>query len=254
MIVIDHTTIKDIPVLIVEDDTTLNQSLPVVIYFHGFTSSKEMDLSQAYLLAEQGYRVLLPDSMHHGERLITQDEQKIQIDFWKIVLRNLEDLNQIYLYLKERDLAQDDRIGVAGTSMGGITVAAALTRFQWIKAAGIMMGSAKINDMGHYLIENIKQQGIDLPMTDEEIDYQLKSLETIDLSTQIDKLQHRPLMIWHGENDRVVPYEHSVSFAEMLKSNGYPEDRYSFISEPNRDHKVSREAKFALRDFFVKHL
>ncbi|TFB22035.1 alpha/beta fold hydrolase [Filobacillus milosensis] len=254
MIVIDHTKVKHIPVLTVVDEEKINQPLPVLIYFHGFTSSKEQDLAQAYLLAEKGYRVLLPDSMHHGERMTTHDPNKIQFDFWKIVIQNIEDLQNIYLYLKENDLALDDRIGIAGTSMGGITVAAALTRFDWIKAAGIMMGSAKISEMAEYLLKGIEHQGIELPLSKEEIEQQMESLKTIDLSTQLERLNHRPIFIWHGESDQVVPYQHSTSFVDLLKTSQYPEELYQFISEPNRDHKVSREAKYALRDWLLTHL
>ncbi|SEP83285.1 alpha/beta fold hydrolase [Piscibacillus halophilus] len=254
MIVIDRIQVKDIPVLEVVDHEKIDHPLPIMIYFHGFTSSKEQDLPQAYLMAEKGYRVFLPDSLHHGERKVEEDSHKIQGDFWKIVIQNLEDLNQLYLYIKEHDLALDDRIGIAGTSMGGITVSAALTRFQWVKAAGIMMGSARISDMAAYLLKSIQKQGVNLPLTAEEINQQLKSLEPIDLSKQLEKLGNRPIFIWHGESDHTVPYQHSISFVEQLKVAGYPEDRYQFISEPNRDHKVSREAKYALRDFFSTHL
>ncbi|WP_054754843.1 prolyl oligopeptidase family serine peptidase [Piscibacillus salipiscarius] len=170
------------------------------------------------------------------------------------MIKNLEDLNELYLYIKQHELAKDDRIGIAGTSMGGITVSAALTRYPWIKAAGIMMGSARISDMASYLLESIRKQGVDLPLTQQEINQQLTSLEPIDLSRQLDKLADRPIFIWHGEHDQVVPYQHSMSFVEQLKTSGYPKDRFQFISEPNRDHKVSREAKYALTEFFVKHL
>lgn len=110
------------------------------------------------------------------------------------MIKNLEDLNELYLYIKQHELAKDDRIGIAGTSMGGITVSAALTRYPWIKAAGIMMGSARISDMASYLLESIRKQGVDLPLTQQEINQQLTSLEPIDLSRQLDKLADRPIL------------------------------------------------------------
>ncbi|WP_054754844.1 hypothetical protein [Piscibacillus salipiscarius] len=79
MIVIDQYDVRDIPVLEVVDHEKINQSLPVMIYFHGFTSSKEQDLPQAYLMAERGYRVLLPDSMHHGDRQKSQIQIKFKV-------------------------------------------------------------------------------------------------------------------------------------------------------------------------------
>src|SRR5699024_301767 len=57
-----------IPVLMVVDKSKTDRALPVVTYFHGFTSAKEHNLPFAYLMAHEGYRVVMPDSLFHGDR------------------------------------------------------------------------------------------------------------------------------------------------------------------------------------------
>ncbi|MGM8214683.1 alpha/beta fold hydrolase [Bacillaceae bacterium W0354] len=254
MIIINKKQAEHIPLLEVVKQSASSEPLPVVIYFHGFTSSKEQNLAQAYLLADQGYRVILPDSLHHGERDTLNDPEKIQLDFWKIVFTNVKELHMLYNWLTTQSLILDERIGIAGTSMGGITVSAALTKYDWIKAAGIMMGSAKLEAMGRYLIEQIKKQGVQLPFTDDEVEQHIQQLGTIDLSKQLDRLNHRPLFIWHGEDDLVVPYQFAKEFVNQLKEANYPEDQYQFITEKNRDHKVSRVAMHQLKEWFIEKL
>ncbi|PKR78331.1 esterase [Halalkalibacillus sediminis] len=253
MIAIEQEHIENIPTLVIHPNESRKEQLPVVIYFHGFTSAKEQNLAQAYMLANEGFRVLLPDSYHHGDRRETEDVNKIQFDFWKIVSQNLEDLLRMKTWLEQQQLLHKGRIGIAGTSMGGITVSAALTKFEWVRSAGIMMGTTKLVEMAQYLLKGIESQGIEIPLTENEISEQLKGLESIDLSNQLDRLNNRPLFVWHGEADQVVPFEHSKTFAEQMK-NSYPENEFKFISEPNRDHKVSREAMLLLRDWFKRHL
>src|SRR5690606_35739197 len=110
--------------------------------------------------ANQGFRVILPDSIYHGEREnkgVT--DLKRQLSFWEIVLTNVKELNDIKEFFEEKNLILDNRIGLAGTSMGGITTAAALTQYQWIKAAAILMGTPKATQYAHLLIDNYKEAG-----------------------------------------------------------------------------------------------
>src|SRR5690625_19163 len=254
MIVINKRYVDEIPLLEVVLQENKNKPRPTIIYFHGITSAKEQNLAQAYLLVEKGYRVILRDSLHHGERDTLKDPEKIQYDFWKIIFTSVKELKSIYDWLKNENLIQNDYLGVAGTSMGGITVAAALTQYDFIKTAGIMMGTAKLSDVGNYLIEQIEKEGIELPFKEEELQKLKEQISKIDLSKQIDALKNRPLFIWHGDQDLVVPYRLTKAFVEQLIDYNYPDEKFQFITEKDRDHKVSRVAMLQLTDWFVKHL
>lgn len=253
MIGIVKDRVGNVPSLVVVDSDKQQEALPVVIFFHGFTSAKEHNLPIAFLLAEQGYRVILPDSKMHGERELETSELKRQISFWDIVLNNVKELNEIKQALEAAGLLLDGRIGVAGTSMGGITTSAALTQYDWIKSAVILMGSPRITTFAKTLVESFKKEG-DLPVTDEQIASLYDQLETCDLSLQPEKLEERPLLFWHGGNDAVVPFDHSYTFYDEVKTQYKNQDDIQFIKEQNAGHKVSRKAILELVNWFKKYL
>ncbi|WP_163529768.1 alpha/beta fold hydrolase [Halobacillus ihumii] len=245
MISIYRERYKEIPVLVIIEDRKKDEALPVFTYFHGFTSAKEHNLPQAYLLAERGYRVILPDSLYHGERENGISKHALNFKFWDIVHQNLNDLQAIKEELDHRNLIKDRRFGVGGTSMGGVTTSAALTLYPWIQSAAVMMGSPKLVDFAKKLIQDVEKTGIELPIGGEELHQLYQSLETIDLSTQMDKLQDRPLFFWHGDADPVVPFEHSYDFYNQAVEYYRNPENIQFLREAGRDHKVSR---FAIKE------
>lgn len=253
MIGVFKEKIKEIPSLIVVEASKEKVKLPTVIYIHGFTSAKEHNLDLAYLLAEKGFRVVLPDSLHHGEREFDMDPAKRTLAFWEIVLQNLKDIDAIYQELGERHLLLDGRIGLAGTSMGGITTSAALTQFPWIKAAAVLMGSPKLSIFARELIKSY-QNHITIPNFDEMIAQLYNQLKEIDLSLKMDTLKDRPLLFWHGEKDAVVPFDHSFTFYNEVKEQYKIQEHIRYIKEKNRDHKVSRMAKLETVKWFEKYV
>ncbi|SHM42675.1 prolyl oligopeptidase family serine peptidase [Gracilibacillus kekensis] len=237
---------NDIPLLHVVDQEKKDQSLPTLTYIHGFTSAKEHNLPLAFLMAEKGYRVLLPDMMLHGDREEEITDQERELRFFEIVKQNLDDIESIYEELIAKQLLEGNRFGLAGTSMGGITTAAALTQFSWIKTAGILMGSPKITEYAQQLIGFMTSQNKELPLSEEQIVLLLDELREMDLSLQMEKLFGRPLFFWHGEEDKVVPFDHAYSFYEKAIDHYKNPENIRFLKEIGRGHKVSR---FAIVEF-----
>lgn len=253
MIGIFEESIKEIPSLVIVDHVKKDQALPLIIYSHGFTSAKEHNLPIAHLLAKAGFRVILPDSKYHGERDVKITSSERQISFWDIVMKNVEEFATIKTYFENNGLILDERIGIAGTSMGGISTSAALTQYPWIKVAGILMGSPKITTYAKTLVSSFKKMG-DLPVTDEMIEHLYERLEKYDLSQQIHTLDNRPLLFWHGENDAVVPFDHAYTFYDEAKKHYDNPNQIQFIREENRDHKVSRLAILKTVQWFENYL
>lgn len=253
MISVQTKKIASIPSLIVTKTKQLDQPLPLFVYFHGFTSAKEHNLPIAYLLAQEGYRVVLPDSHYHGAREKGVSESKRHLSFFEIVLNNVAELELIRDYFATKELIADDRIGIAGTSMGGITTAAALTKYEWIKAAGIFMGSPQLTKFAQRVINRMKQAD-ELPVSDEAINDLYEQLEQYDLSKQISLLNERPLFMWHGEADSVVPFEDTYQFYHQVKDHYENKGMLKFVPEKDTDHKVSRFAILEAVKWFKKHL
>jgi uncharacterized protein len=252
MIGILKQNVGDIPSLVVVDSEKQHHAMPTVVYYHGITSAKEHNLPLAFLLAEKGFRVILPDSQYHGERQ-TSTIPDVRYYLFNIVLQNVKELQDIKMDLENQNLLLDGRIGIAGTSMGGITTASALTQYPWIKAAAVLMGTPKITTFARELVDVYVKSG-ELPLSEQEVKDLYDLLLTYDLSEQVEKLMDRPLLFWHGDQDPTVPFDHSYSFYQQVRNNYSNEDNLKFLREKDRDHKVSRYAILETVKWFVEHL
>lgn len=253
MISVSKIKIDNIPCLVIVENEKAMEPLPIITYFHGFTSAKEHDLPIAFLLAEEGYRVILPDSIHHGEREGNISSLKRQVAFWDIVMQNVEDLQTIRAYLQAENLIENDKFGVAGTSMGGITTAAVMVKYPWIDVAAVLMGSPKPSEFATFMLEQYaKTDNPEIPQ--KEIDKLYQELQSIDLSKNMEALNNRPLLFWHGDKDPVVPFDHSFTFYQEAREKYDRNKDIHFIREKGRDHKVSRFAILEVVKWFKKHL
>jgi fermentation-respiration switch protein FrsA (DUF1100 family) len=255
VVIVENKRIKNIPLLHVVKGEVQQDKLPLIIFIHGITSAKEHNLHYAYLLAEKGFRVILPEALHHGERDEGISEKDLYADFWKIVITTIHEIGSLREYYINEELADPDRIGVAGTSMGGIVTLGALTQFSWIKAAVSLMGMPAYEKFSLWQLDQLKNQGIQFPLTEEQIAEQLETLRKYDLSRQPEKLEDRPLLFWHAENDPIVPYTYTYKFYESIQDDyRHIPDRLQFITDKHAGHKVSRAGLKALVQWFERYL
>jgi uncharacterized protein len=255
LIIVEKKNVAQIPLLHIVKNSINENKLPFVIFIHGFNSAKEHNLHYAYYLAEKGIRVVLPDALYHGERSENYDTKELSFRFWKIVLNEIQEVNTIKNYFEEKNLIDNQRIGLSGTSMGGITTLGALTQYDWIKAAVSLMGSPCYQMMLKSQLSMLKKNNIEIPLSDDEINEQLSLLERFDLSIQKEKLQNRPLLFWHGERDEVVPFSPTYEFyKDLIPMYGNESDNIKFIADPAADHKVSRKGVMEFVDWFERYL
>ncbi|MBO0993657.1 alpha/beta fold hydrolase [Bacillus sp. SD088] len=255
MIEIHNEKVKNIPLLHVVKSEHRNLVRPMVFFIHGFTSAKEHNLHFAYLLAEKGFRVVLPDVDLHGERNNQQTRKEMMFQFWRIVVQTIAELEEIKNEFVDRELAEAENVGLVGTSMGGIVTFGALTQYKWIKAAVSLMGSPNYEKLAKRQIAQLKKAGIQLPFSDEELEREYEILKRFDLSVSPEKLAQRPLLIWHGKQDPIVPFQPTYDFYKKHKEE-YTEvpANLQFIIEEKTGHKVSREALLKTVDWFDEHL
>src|SRR5699024_10434061 len=162
--------------------------------------------------------------------------------------------------LDEEGLILEQKIGLAGTSMGGITTSAALTKYSWINTAAILMGTPKLTDYANLLVENVVKTE-KLPIPEKEIKRLMNQIKTYDLSLQMEKLKQRPLMFWHGDKDSDVPCDLSYTFYKDVKKK-YKNKKKKYknkddviiIKEKDHDHKVSRFAIIETVNWFESQL
>lgn len=244
----------EVPLLHVYDES-INEKSPVVIFLHGFTSAKEHNLHYAYQLVKKGIRVVLPDAYLHGVRAKNMNEQEMSLHFWEIVIRSIKEVEAIYNVLKEKNLIQSNKIGISGTSMGGITASGCLKKYEWINAAAICMGAPGYNDFANYQIAQFEQNGQKLPITDDEKEQIHKTIAEYDITKTPESFRNRPVLFWHGKQDQVVPFNNTYDFYLNLRSyyERTPEN-LKFIVAPNEDHKVPRTGVLQVTDWLAQHL
>ncbi|CAM3599807.1 esterase [Rouxiella silvae] len=223
--------------------------LPTVFFYHGFTSSKEIYSYFGYTLAKAGYRVILPDALMHGARA-EPDESVLLNNFWRILQTNVTDLALLKETFVARGLADENRLGVGGVSMGGMTAMAALAHFPWVKVAANLMGSGYFASLADHLYPSF---GMDTGLTREAFEHQTELLLSLDISDKMALIASKPLLVWHGEQDDVVPFGESARLRQALEA--YDDaPNLTFISEPTAKHRVSVYASIRTTEFFAAHL
>lgn len=239
---IEEYTLGTIPILEVVSEQNKHESLPLIIYYHGWQSSKELTLTQGRYLAREGFRVILPDAFNHGKRKNPMTDIP-SLTFWQSIHTNLFEFGYIVDFLQKRGLA-DDRIGVGGLSMGGMTTTALLTQHPEIDAAACVMGTPKLVAYRERIFKHASQMDRFFP---HDYNLLLKWIPEYDLSLQPEKIDGRPLLFWHGREDVVVPYQHVVEF---IAEHGDKEN-IQFIEE-DEAHLVRPETMEKITQFFVE--
>lgn len=244
-----------IPVLHIVEEELQDKQVPVVIFLHGFTSAKEHNLHYAHNIAKKGIRVLLPDAHLHGARDEKLDEAQLSLRFWEIVLTSIEEVSFLHEELIKRELVAAGKLGIGGTSMGGITSLGCLTAYDWVDTAAVMMGSPGFVKLAEAQMSQFERRGFKLPITDEEKKSILQTLGTFDLTKHAARLNQRPIYFWHGQEDTVVPFEPTYHFYEAVKRDyaDVPE-RIKFVSDDTAGHSVSRTGMLKAADWFACHL
>ncbi|MDN4606853.1 prolyl oligopeptidase family serine peptidase [Sporosarcina highlanderae] len=243
---------SNIPLLHIVDETVEDSNIPAVIFLHGFTSAKEHNLHYAYNIAKKGFRVLLPEAHLHGVRDEGLDEVQLSLRFWEIVLTSIEEMGILHKELVERGVP---KIGMGGTSMGGITTLGCMTAYPWIDTAVVMMGAPGYVELAKAQIAQFENRGFKLPISDEERKSLIDTLSLFDMTKQRQKLNRRPVFFWHGQQDTTVPFEPTYNFFKAAKKDyqDLPE-RFEFMADPTAGHAVSRSGMLRAADWFASYL
>ncbi|TKI08562.1 esterase [Martelella alba] len=223
--------------------------LPTVLFYHGYTSSKEVYSYFGYALGKAGFRAILPDADMHGARF-DGDEQRRLTHFWDILRRNIDELPALKDALARRGLIADARIGVGGASMGGMTALGAMARYPWLRAVAEFMGSGDFRRLPETLFPPIPPTS---PARRREFERRLAPLAEYDVFHQLAKLGDRPLLLWHGEADPLVPEAESRRVYAALAAAGLA-GQATYLTEPGIGHKITVTALAAAVRFFQGNL
>lgn len=225
------------------------QPLPCVVFYHGFTSSKLVYSYFAVALAQAGFRVIMPDAPDHGARFSGNAERRLR-QFWQILQGNLEEFAALRDALYQRNLIEDNRLAVGGASMGGMTALGIMTRHPEVRCVASLMGSGYFTSLARTLfppleVTNVAQQ--------ETFDAILAPLAKWEVTDQLERVADRPLLLWHGEADDVVPAAESFRLQQAL-ADEQRDARLTTLWEAGVAHRITPQALEATVGFFSRHL
>lgn len=225
------------------------QRLPTVVFYHGFTSSKEVYAYFAVALAQAGFRALMPDADMHGARYNGDADTRFT-HFWDILKQNIDEFPLIETALRADDLIAGERLAVAGASMGGMTALGIMARYPHIHSVACMMGSGYFMQLSQTLFPPVT-------VTSEEhkalFTKRMAPLVEYDPSSRLPNLANRPLLLWHGEADEVVPFAETQRLDRALREQGLDAHLIT-LSEKHIGHKITPSGLTALVSFFKRQL
>ncbi len=226
-----------------------SQPLPTIFFYHGYTSSKEVYSYFGYALAKAGFRAILPDALMHGARF-DGDEHRRLGHFWDILRANIDELPALKAHFERLGLIDGERIGICGASMGGMTALSAMARYPWLRAVAEFMGAGDFLRLAKTLFPPV-------PLTSstrqKEFEQRIAPLAEYEVSHQLDKLGDRPLLLWHGDADPLVPAAEARRLYQALAARGL-DSQVTYLTEPGVGHKITVSALAAAVMFFQRHL
>lgn len=239
-------SVKNIPLLEVVLKELRNEKIPIIIYYHGWQTSKELVLTQGRKFAKKGFRVILPDAMNHGER--KQPVSSIpSFTFWSSIYGNLFEFDTLLAHLENRHILHE-KIAVGGVSMGGMTTCALLTRHPRLIGGICLMGSPAPLEYGKEIYKRANEFRYVLP---EDYFDLISWVKKYDLSLQQERLAGRPLYFWHGVKDEKIPFQQVNDFVNNNHKKSYGK-RIVFDYSQTEKHMVKVPLMEQAADFLAE--
>jgi dipeptidyl aminopeptidase/acylaminoacyl peptidase len=201
-------------------------------------------LAQAQYFATRGWHYLIVN--HRGGTGFGRVYQDLLRGRWGVV--DLEDARTGAEQMIQNRGADPKRVAITGGSAGGYATLWALTQQPEFWAAGVaLFPLAHVYDavMGSHRFERHYEESMfgRLP----EAGPLWKERSPI---THVDKVRS-PVLLFHGTEDKAVPHQQSVDFAEAVRRRGgiaelvsYEGEGHGFTKELNRRDMIERMERF----------
>jgi cephalosporin-C deacetylase-like acetyl esterase len=228
-------------------------NLPLVVLPHGGPAevdSKHFDW-WAQALAAQGYAVIQPNF-----RGSTLSQRFMEAGYGEWGRKMQTDLSDAVHYLAQQGTIDPKRVCIVGASYGGYAALAGVTLDPGVYRCAVSV--AGVSDLSRLLrwtnarsasADNLSQRYWDRFMgVKGPDDHALQAISPVD---HVDAVT-APVLLIHGLDDSVVPYEQSQIMADALKRAGKSVD---FVTLEHEDHWLSRNAtRFQMLQTTVRFL
>lgn len=251
-VIVRATKLDDLPVLHVFAASQAQTKLPTIIDYHGWTTPTSSELVASYQLVQAGFRVILPTAYLHGSRNDGTDLDHHPEHFWEIVGHSVAEFPKLVDALVASGITDPDKIGVMGTSMGGITAAGIMATQSKVVAGVSLIGSPEP-------VAFAKDQVAQIPaelLAKLPADLLTKTYDQIgqfDLSQHVDRLAGRPMFFFNGTADTMVPYKYVDDFEQRFATDAALQQTV-FKHATGGMHHVPHKMHQAAVEFLQQHI
>lgn len=225
------------------------QPMPLVFIYHGFDSRKERKLQHAYIMAQRGFFVVMPDAVRHGERedstfaaLAYTEKAEFLFD---IVTETAAEIDSLLQHYSQSSIIDSARCGVAGTSMGGMIL------YEYLAQNGADRISAGVSiistpDFGS-IIDHSLEENPDFYKA-----YSQTKIERVKASqplSKVRKLKDFPLLMVNAEDDPIMPIRQVRTFYDELKRRYTETERLRIKTFQNTGHQTTESMMIESADW-----
>lgn len=242
-----NTKVKGIPAIILRPKNVAGK-IPTIIFYHGWSSSKDSQKFRGYILASYGFQVLLPDGLYHGDRgNLKYNALNASKYFWEIIFNNLEESKELIEHLVEHYEADPKRLGVTGHSMGAITASGVFTKNSRVSTLVTMNGSCNWKEINEMISQGFNSENW-------HKDELMTLIEKYDPNNFHEKLINRPVLLLHGEADVLVSPKPDREFIDTIRPKYEDKNKIDIIEFPRLGHFVTTNMLEEALIWFKKYL
>lgn len=221
--------------------------LPVVVLPHGGPSARDYPGFDwwAQALASRGYAVLQPN--FRGSTGYGSAFQRAGAGEWGRKMQS--DISDGLAHLVKEGIVDPKRACIMGASYGGYAALAGVTLQQGLYRCAVAV--AGVGDVVRMTTTDIRESGDNLTViralrAEVGQGRDLRVVSPVNFAAKADA----PVLLIHGKDDTVVPYEQSTAMASALRRAGKPVE---LVTLPGEDHWLSRgETRLAMLEAAIR--
>lgn len=202
--------IKRTPATLITPKTG-EEKYKTIVFYHGWSSSKENQIFRGCIFALYGFQVLIPQSNYHGSRNTGLDYEHPEVEreyLPRTIMDNIIEAPEILRELVEIYNADPDNLYVSGHSMGAMTAGCLFTFSDLFKGALVFNGTLNLKPV----IDEYKSE-----TSTEEVDRIHEFILQIDPINHMEKLKDRKLIMLNGAEDCDVNPKWQKEFYDKAK-------------------------------------
>lgn len=218
-----------------------------VIVTHGYGASRRdfNALLPASMLFQEGFNVLLVDQRNAGGSTCTTGRHTAgQVES--------DDFAQVAAWTVSEGLATPEKLGMFGVSGGGIAASILPAKTDQVAAFAL---EAAIFDFAETATREVEYQGYPgflWRLANVAARLRGDNLQEVPISTAVEALEGRPMLILHGDADQRLAYAGAVKLAQYGAQVGQPVTLETFLGADHTEGMLLETDRYrsALAEFF----